>query len=87
MNAQPEDAGSEAQYMMLDAAREAEEARAAAGYPPRLSAEDLEILCQARLARARERMAAGTGTFTDEIIVAAADNVRRLPQDNEGATP
>jgi hypothetical protein len=78
---------TEAQFMMEEMEREADEARAAAGYPPRLSAEDVENLYQARLARARERVAAGRGTFGDHITVGAADYAKRLPRQIEGATP
>ena len=61
-------------YMMADAEMEAEEAAAAAGYPKPLVGPHLEILRAARLARARENVAAGRGSIFDYVALGAAEN-------------
>jgi len=61
-------------YMMADAEMEAEEAAAAAGYPKPLVGPHLECLRAARLARARENVAAGIGSIFDYVAIGAAEN-------------
>ena len=61
-------------YMMADAEMEAEEAAAAAGYPKPLVGPHLEILRAARLARARENVAAGIGSIFDYVAIGAAES-------------
>jgi hypothetical protein len=73
MSAAAEDSGTYPAHMMADAEREAEEARAAAGYPKPLPADELAVIQAATVARARERIAAGRGDFIDRVCVSAAD--------------